>query len=103
MYLNNFISYSCMTHQRPSWDMYFLNIMQEVGRRGTCDRGRTGCVVVRNNHILVTGYVGSPSGIKHCDEVGHELKKTVHEDGAVTTHCVLTAHAEQNAICQAAK
>jgi dCMP deaminase len=27
----------------------------------------------------------------------------IHEDGSVTTHCVRTVHAEQNAICQAAK
>jgi dCMP deaminase len=35
--------------------------------------------------------------------VGHQLKKMIHEGGALTTHCVRTVHAEQNAICQAAK
>jgi dCMP deaminase len=52
---------------------------------------------------LVTGYVGAPSGLPHCDDVGHQFKKMLHEDDSITTHCVRTVHAEQNAICQAAK
>lgn len=91
------------TYRRPTWDEYFIEIMQTVGRRATCNRGRSGCVIVKNNHILVTGYVGSPAGIVHCDDVGHEIKKTIHEDGKESQHCVRTAHAEQNAICHAAK
>jgi len=35
--------------------------------------------------------------------VGHQFKQMTHEDGSVTNHCVRTVHAEQNAICQAAK
>lgn len=90
-------------YERPSWDEYFMEIAETVSKRATCDRGRSGCVVVREGQILVTGYVGSPRGLPHCDDVGHELKKTIHEDGTVTQHCVRTVHAEQNAICQAAK
>ena len=56
-----------------------------------------------DHQLLVTGYVGAPAGLPHCDEVGHQLKRLVHEDGAVTTHCVRTVHAEQNAICQASR
>jgi dCMP deaminase len=47
--------------------------------------------------------VGAPAGLPHCDEAGHQFKQMLHEDGAVTTHCVRTVHAEQNAICQVAK
>lgn len=91
---------------RPSWDEYFLNIMKVVAGRATCDRARAGgggCVIVKDKRILVTGYVGSPPGCVHCDDVGHEFKGKVHEDGKITNHCVRTTHAEQNAICQAAK
>jgi dCMP deaminase len=80
-----------------------MEIANTVAKRATCDRGRSGCVVVKDRQILVTGYVGSPVGMPHCDEVGHQLKQMVHEDGTVTTHCTRTVHAEQNAICQAAK
>ncbi len=88
---------------RPSWDDYFLEIAESVSKRATCDRGRSGCVIVKEKQILVTGYVGSPSGLPHCDDAGHLLKSVTHEDGSVTQHCMRTVHAEQNAICQSAK
>lgn len=88
---------------RPTWDEYFLGIMREVTKRSTCDRGLSGCVVVKDKRILTTGYAGSPVGLPHCDEEGHTIKKTIHEDGTISQHCVRTIHAEQNAICQAAK
>ncbi|MBQ7612092.1 MAG: cytidine/deoxycytidylate deaminase family protein [Spirochaetaceae bacterium] len=91
------------TEKRLSWDEYFMEICRTVAKRATCDRGRSGCVIVKDNHILVTGYVGAPSGLPHCDEVGHKIKKMTHEDGRVTEHCVRTVHAEQSAICQAAR
>ena len=73
---------------RPSWDAYFMEVCDAIAKRATCDRGRSGCVIAKDNQILVTGYVGAPAGLPHCDEVGHQLK---------------TVHAEQNAVCQAAK
>ncbi len=95
-----------MTEQkylRPTWDEYFMEVARAVGKRATCDRGRIGCVIARDKQILVTGYVGAPKGLPHCDEIGHQMKSTTHEDGHVSQHCVRTAHAEQNAIVQAAK
>ncbi|RLE42841.1 cell division protein DedD [Candidatus Woesearchaeota archaeon] len=92
-----------MSNSRPDWDEYFLGIVQEVAKRATCDRGRSACVVVKDKRILTTGYVGSPAGLPHCDDVGHQFKRVTHEDGTVSNHCVRTVHAEQNAICQAAK
>ena len=90
-------------HLRPTWDEYFMNIARAVAERATCDRGRSGCVIARDKQILVTGYVGSPRGLPHCDEVGHQMRTVTSEDGQQSQHCVRTAHAEQNAICQAAK
>lgn len=90
-------------YERPSWDEYFMEVMRAVAKRATCDRGRSGCVIARDHQILVTGYVGSPKGLPHCDEVGHLMKTTIHEDSHQSQHCLRTAHAEQNAIVQAAK
>lgn len=90
-------------YKRPTWDEYFIEIAHTVSKRATCDRGRSGCVIARDRQLLVSGYVGSPVGLPHCDEVGHQMKKMIHEDDTVTQHCVRTVHAEQNAICQAAK
>jgi dCMP deaminase len=80
-----------------------MEVCDAIAKRATCDRGRSGCVIAKDNQILVTGYVGAPAGLPHCDEAGHQLKKMLHEDGTITTHCVRTVHAEQNAVCQAAK
>ncbi|MDR0364272.1 MAG: cytidine/deoxycytidylate deaminase family protein [Bacteroidales bacterium] len=91
------------TNMRPSWDQYFMEIARTVAKRATCDRGKSGCVIVRDRQILVTGYVGSPKGLPHCDDVGHLFKKVIHDDDTITNHCMRTVHAEQNAICQAAK
>lgn len=90
-------------HKRPSWDEYFMSIADIVGTRATCDRGRSGCVITRDKHILTTGYVGSPPGIAHCDEVGHEMHTVINTDGTESKHCIRTTHAEQNAIVQAAR
>lgn len=88
---------------RPSWDDYFFEIADSVSKRATCDRGKSGCVIVKDRQILVTGFVGSPTGFAHCDDVGHQMKRLTHEDGQITEHCMRTIHAEQNAICQAAR
>lgn len=88
---------------RPDWDRYFLDLCEAVSKRATCDRGRNGCVIVKDKRILTTGYVGSPSGLPHCDDVGHDLRKVLDDNGNVSQHCVRTIHAEQNALIQAAK
>src|SRR3989344_5664701 len=90
-------------YQRPSWDEYFLGMIDFIGSRATCDRGRSGCVIVRDKRIISTGYVGAPPGLPHCDEVGHEMHTVINEDGTQSQHCIRNSHAEQNAIVQAAR
>ncbi|MDD5650485.1 MAG: cytidine/deoxycytidylate deaminase family protein [Candidatus Nanoarchaeia archaeon] len=87
---------------RPNWDEYFMLTVDTIGLRATCDRGKSGCVITKNNRILVTGYVGAPSGFPDCSEVGHLLETVVHQDGTKSEHCHRTIHAEMNAILQAA-
>ena len=71
-------------YHRPSWDDYFMEIVTVVGKRGTCDRGRSGCVITKEKRIISTGYVGSPIGLPHCDEAGHEMHTVLKEDGVQT-------------------
>jgi dCMP deaminase len=92
-----------LKNERLSWDDYFLELADAASKRATCGRARSGCVIVKDRQVLATGYVGSPAGLPHCDEVGHLMKKVIQENGEITSHCVRTVHAEQNAICQAAK
>lgn len=90
-------------HIRPTWDEYFMQVTNSISMRATCDRGRSGCIIVKDRQILASGYVGAAPGLPHCDEVGHLYNTVVHTDGVKKEHCVRTVHAEQNAICQAAK
>ena len=89
--------------KRPDWDRYFLDLCEAVARRATCDRGKCGCVIVKNKRIMTTGYVGAPARLPHCDEAGHDMRKVIDYNGNITQHCVRTLHAEQNAIIQAAR
>ncbi len=92
-----------MKDTRPSWDEYFMKIVEVVAERGTCDRGYPACLVVKDRQILTSGYAGSPAGTAHCSEAGHEFHEVIEMDGTKSKHCIRTVHAEQNAICQAAK
>ena len=98
-----------------------MTIVNAISQRSTCDRGKPGCVFVKDNRILTTGYASSPPGLPHCDEIGHKMEAHMDiiikefkndsnivtggssEYGPVHQHCVRTIHAEQNAILQAAK
>ncbi len=73
---------------------YYLEILEAVRKRATCDRGMSGAILVRGNRLVSAGYVGAPAGLPHCDDVGHIL---------VDGHCIRTVHAEANAILQAAR
>lgn len=86
---------------RPSWDKVFLDVVDVISRRSTCDRGRVGCVIVKDNRIISIGYAGAPVGLPHCDEVGHDIYRVIR-NGIETEHCDRTIHAEQNAIARAA-
>lgn len=90
-------------NKRPSWDEYFLGIMDAVSKRSTCDRGFAGCVITKDKRIIATGYSGSPTGLPHCDEAGHQMHEIINEDGSHSKHCIRTIHAEQNALVQAAR
>lgn len=84
-----------MAKDRLSWDQYFMKLAKIVSLRGTCDRAYVGCILVNDDHRIVsTGYNGSIKGNSHCDEVGHTMR-----DG----HCIATIHAEMNALLYCAK
>jgi dCMP deaminase len=108
---------------RISWDEYFIACLDAAALRASCDRGKSGAIIVKDNRILATGYVGAPSGIPSCDEVGHQLVSrcempsddfenwTYVSNGTMmlipknsfSAHCVRTVHAEQNAIINCAR
>lgn len=89
--------------RKISWDAYFLNQLEGIAAKATCDRGRSGALIARDKRQLTTGYVGSPVGLPHCDEEGHLFEMRYNSEGTSSKHCIRTTHAEANAIAQAAK
>jgi len=87
---------------RKSWDDYFQDIAQLVASRSTCLRRQVGAVLVKDHQILSTGYNGAPANIKHCEQTGCLREQLSVPSGEKHELCRGT-HAEQNAICQAAK
>ena len=90
------MDFSSSKHVRPTWDEYFIKVVDALATRATCSRGRSGAIFVRDNDIIASGYVGAPPGFPHCDDDGHLWS----DDGL---HCLRTLHAEQNAVIRAAR
>ena len=87
--------------ERPSWDQYFMDIVELVSKRSTCLRRKVGAILVRDKRILATGYNGPPTGITHCSEVGC-LRDELNVPSGQRHELCRGLHAEQNAIIQAA-
>jgi dCMP deaminase len=118
-----------MSKVRPDWDTYFINLLDNLGDRCTCNRGKCACIFTLDNRILSTGYAGAPSGLQHCLDVGDQLEErvkilnidfqgqTLNKDyikydwnnitkryeSKKKINCCRTSHSEANAICHAAK
>ena len=76
---------------RPSKDEYFMEMAILASSRSTCLRRKVGAVLVKEGHVLSTGYNGAPKGLEHCEVTGcirekmkvpsgerHELCRGVH-------------------------
>lgn len=74
---------------RLSWDEFFIALATLYSSRGSCDRLRTACILVKNKRIVGAGYNGSVAGLESCDEAGHLM---------TNNHCRRTIHGERNAI-----
>ncbi|PKK81519.1 MAG: cytidine deaminase [Thermoplasmata archaeon HGW-Thermoplasmata-2] len=79
-----------------------MAIAELISTRSTCLRRKVGAVIVKDKHILTTGYNGAPSGMKHCDELGGCLREKMQVPSGQRHELCRGLHAEQNAIIQAA-
>ena len=86
---------------RPSWDEYFMQIVDLVKTRSTCLRRQVGALIVKDKRILASGYNGAPAGVSHCAEVGC-LRQQLNVPSGERHELCRAIHAEQNAIVQAA-
>ena len=89
-------------NRRPSWDEYFMDMAVLTAKRSTCLRRQVGAVIVKDKHIIATGYNGAPRGVPHCDEKGGCLRQQLNVPSGERHELSRALHAEQNAIIQAA-
>lgn len=89
---------------RPTFDETFFAVVEVLSRRSTCSRRKVGAVLVQDNHIIATGYNGTPRGWEHCDEGGCPrcADETIASGDYVSKICYCV-HAEQNAVAMAAR
>jgi len=86
--------------KRMSIDEYFLRVAKVIAKRATCRRHEIGAVIVKDKHILTTGYNGAGAGLKDCLELGC-LRDELNIPSGTRHEICRAIHAEQNAIIQA--
>ena len=92
-----------MTAKRITKDDYYLGIAKEVARRSTCFRRSIGAIIVRDDQIISTGYVGAPRKTKSSYEHGFCLRDRLGIPHGERYELCRSVHAEQNAIINAAR
>ncbi len=82
---------------------YYLDIAQTVAERGTCLRRNYGAIIVKNDEIISTGYVGAPRGRKNCIDIGRCIRQEMNIPRGERYEICRSVHAEANAIISAAR
>ena len=80
-----------------------MHLTEEVAEWSSCIRRRVGAIIVREKRVMTTGYNGAPAGIRSCVERGECLREKKKIPSGTHAELCYAAHAEQNAIIQAAR
>lgn len=88
---------------RITKDNYYLDIAESVSERGTCLRRKFGAIIVKNDEIISTGYVGAPRGRKNCCDENFCIRQELNVPRGERYELCRSVHAEQNAIISAAR
>ena len=86
---------------RVQKENYYLDIAETVLERGTCLRRNFGAIIVRNDEIISTGYVGAPRGRANCVDLGHCTRQVLNIPRGERYELCRSVHAEANAIISA--
>ena len=92
-----------MQHQRKDKINYYLDIAETVAERGTCLRRNYGAIIVNNDEIIATGYVGAPRGRKNCSDLGFCMREKLGIPRGERYEMCRSVHAEANAIISASR
>lgn len=80
---------------------YYLDLAEVVSKRGTCLRRNYGAVIVKNDEVISTGYVGAPRGRKNCSDLGFCIRQKMNVPRGERYELCRSVHAEANAIISA--
>lgn len=83
---------------RRDKENYYLDIAETVAERGTCIRRNFGAIIVKNDVIISTGYVGAPRGRRNCSDIGRCLREQNNVPRGERYELCRSVHAEANAI-----
>lgn len=82
---------------------YYLDLAESVSQRGTCLRRLYGAVIVKNDEVISTGYVGAPRGRKNCTDTGVCIREKLQIPRGQRYELCRSVHAEANAIISASR
>ncbi|OWB72711.1 hypothetical protein B5S31_g2431 [[Candida] boidinii] len=88
------------TRLRPTWDSYFMRLADLAALRSNCMKRRVGCVIVRSNRVIATGYNGTPRNFKNCNQGGCSR---CNSGVSSSLHTCLCLHAEENALLESGR
>lgn len=77
----------------PSWDEWFMRFVYLISKKSKDPRTKIGAVLVKDKHIISTGFNGFPIGVKDIPERYNDRE----------TKYAFVVHAEDNAILSAAR
>lgn len=80
---------------------YYLDIAQTISSRGTCIRRNFGAIIVLNDEVISTGYVGAPRGRSNCSDIGFCTREKLGIPRGERYELCRSVHAEANAIISA--
>lgn len=89
--------------ERPEKIEYYLDIARVVSTRSTCLKVLIGSIIVNEDQIIATGYVGAPRKTKSSLEHNFCLRQKLQIPSGTQYEMCRSVHAEQNAIINAAR
>ena len=82
---------------------YYLDIAETVMERSTCLRRMYGAIIVKNDEVISTGYVGAPRGRKNCTDLNYCYRAENNSPRGRMYETCRSVHAEANAIISASR
>lgn len=89
--------------QRRDKVNYYLDLAEMVSQRSTCLRKLYGTVIVKNDEVISTGYVGAPRGRVNCTDKGECLREKLKIARGERYELCRSVHSEANAIISASR